>query len=528
MKTVILSVVTLLLNFLQIASAQRIVYADVNKDDVERMNFEILGKAANNYLIYKEVKGKHHISIYDANMNATGDVPITILPKRDDILDVSFYTGTHPYLLYQYQDGDIVYLKAALIEANGRIVNDPVILDTTMIAYKTENKIYSCISSNDKSKLLVFKINKKDRSLYRFTTKLFDEDLNPISDSKFSLPMENKSYYLTGYSVANDGSYAFVKYSRQQNGNITDAGLIEKQANAEEYKVNTLNIDGLFLDDIKMMVDDLDGRYLLSSFYSTQKRGSIEGLYTYAFSKNAQNVEFEKTTLFSDDFRKKVKSKSRGKNGFDDFFINNIVVHEDGSFTVSAEELYNTGNWDRWGYWGSPYWGSGLGYWGGWGPSWGWGWGRWGGYGWPYSYYSPFFYRSYWWGGWGPGVYGPGNYQQFNAGNIAIMSFNSHGEKTWDNVIVKSQREDNTDGSISYQLLLNGAETHYLLNNSGKVSDLENIVINNTGEIVQAPSIKAKDKHIDFMPKYGKQIGPSEMIIPYSYKNNISFAKVEL
>ena len=135
------------------------------------MNFEILGKAANNFLIYKEVNDRHRISVYDANMNLLEEVPVTILPKRTQLLDISFYTGRRQfYLLYQYQEDDIVYLKAATIHANGRILDEPVVLDTTMIAYKTDNKIYSTISSNDNSKLMVFKINKKDRKLYRFTT----------------------------------------------------------------------------------------------------------------------------------------------------------------------------------------------------------------------------------------------------------------------------------------------------------------------------------------------------------------------
>lgn len=535
MKRKFLSV--LAFTFLSVALyAQTITYADITKGDAERMNFEILGKAADNYLVYKEVKGSHRISVYDYNMSLREDIPITALPKQNTLLDISFYSGDrHNYLLYQYQEGDIVYLKALQIEANGRILSEPVLLDTTMIAYKTENKIYSITSSNDNSKLMAFKINKKDRSLFRFTTLLFNESLQPVGESRFSVPMEYKGDYLTGYSVTNDGSYAFVKYHRQANGNIVDASLIEKPAGIEEYTEHKLNINDLFLDDIKLMADDMNDRYLLSSFYSTRKRGDVDGLYVYGVRKNSGNVTFEKTTLFNDELKKKAKGKT-GKNAFNDFFINNIIVHGDGSFTVAAEALYNTSNWDRWGFWGGPYmggWGwSGPGMWGGWGPGWGWGWGRWGGGWWPYSYYSPFLYRSYWWG-WGPGWAwgGPGwsgSSQQFNAGNVAVISFDSEGNKTWDNVIVKSQSENNTDGSISYQVLPGNNNMYFLMNNSGKISTLENIIINNNGTVTASQPVNAKDKKIDFMPKYGKRTGAKEMIIPYFYKKNISFAKVEL
>lgn len=534
MKRIFLSVFAFtLLSFY--TYAQSIRYAPVNKEDVERMNFEILGKAADNYLVYKEVKGNHRISVYDHNMQLREEVPLTVLPKRDEILDISFYNvDNHHYLLFQHQEGNIVYLKSVPIEANGRILSEPAVLDTTMIAYKTDNKIYSIVTSNDGSKLMAFKINKKDKSLFRFTTKLFNAALQPIGESRFSLPMEYKGDYLTGHSIANDGSYSFIKYHRQTNGNIVDAALIEKPADKDAFEEHSLNVNDLFLDDIKLMVDDASGRYLLSSFYSTKKRGDIEGLYVYGLEKSTGNVVFEKTTLFDEDLKKRARGRS-GKNAFNNFFINNIIVNGDGSFTVASEALYNTNDWDRWGGWGTGWgWGGGIGMgmgmWGGWGPGWGWGWGRWGGW-WPYSYYSPFFYRSYWWGGWGPGWGGGagwGNSQQFNAGNIAVFSFDAQGNKTWDNVIIKSQSENNTDGSISYQVIPGSNGTVFLMNNSGKISDLENIMIANDGTIRKGQPIKAPEKRLDFMPKYGKQTGPGELIVPYAYKRNISFAKVEL
>lgn len=523
MKSYFLSVF-ITLSFVSVTvKAQEIVYADVSKSDIERMNFEILGKSADNYLVYKEINNRHIISVYDYNMKKVEDIPISFLPKRNDLLDINFYsTPQQKYLIYQYQSGEIVFLKAATIEANGKIIGEPIVLDTTMIAYKAQNKVYNSIYSNDQSKMLVFKINKKDKSLYRVSSKLFNESLELMNESSFTIPMKPREDFLTGYSITNDGSFAFLKYNRQSNGNILEASLIEKPSTEEDFHSWPIQINNIFLDDLKILNDDNNRRYLISSLYSTHKRGDIDGLYVSALETGTGKTIFEENSDFSDDLKKRVKGKSNIKGAFDDFYINNIIVHKDGGFTVSAEALFSSGNWDRWGFWGMPYWGYGMGYWGGWGPGWGWGWrGYWS----PYSYWSPYFYRSYWWGGWDPGWYG-GNFQQFNAGNIAILSFNQNGEKKWDNVIVKSQRESNTDGSISYQILLTDNNMHYLVNNSGKISELENIVIDENGNILNTKSIPAQSKRLDFMPRYGKQTGESEMIIPYLFKSNISFAKI--
>lgn len=515
----------------QVVSAQDIIYADVDKVDVQRMNFEILGKVANNYLIYKEAKGKSRISVYDEGMRLLEEVPINILPKRDDLLDLSFFPGqSSSNMVYQYQDGNVVKLMSSKVEANGHVLDAPKLLDTTMISYSSDSKIYNTLSSEDGSKIMLFKINRRDRSLYNFTTSLYNSEMNLISEDRFSIPMEDGAYRLGSYNLTNDGKLVFTKYSRvKSSGNIDKAFLIEKTSGDVDYKSydlgTTIGMNELFLDDIKVKVDENNGRYLVTSLYSNTVKGGMDGIYVSAFDKaNGQRI-FERTSPFDDNLRQRAKAKgSSAKSVFNDYFINNVVVHNDGSFTIGSEALYSSGgdSWNRWGYMGGPMYG-------GWGPGWGWGggigWGYWN----PYRFYSPFFYRSYWWGGpWGGSGYYVGGWSRYHADNVAIVSFDKDGNKTWDNVIIKSQDDAETDGSISYQILSKGDNMHFLFNNSGKISSLEVITINQNGTMRENDPINAKSKSIDFMPRYGKQVGAGELIVPYRYKNNISFAKVSI
>lgn len=524
----------LMIALLKNATAQSdIVYADVNNNDLQRMNFEIIGKTVNNYLIYKEVKGKHWISVYDENMKELENVPITILPAKADLLDVAFYPYRNgAWLIFQHQQGNVVFCEAAKIEANGRILQKPVVLDTTMIAYKAENRIYNQMTSDDRSKIILFKINRKDKELYKMNTKLFDHNLSLLNNGWASIPMNADGDYLTGYSLDNDGNLVFVKYNRMKSGDIGAASLMVKPAASNDIKSMPLDIRNLFLDDIKVRIDDKNQKYLLMSFYSEKKKGNLSGLYTYAWNKAAGNVAYEKSTPLSEDLKKRAKKGSRAKTAFNDYFINNIVLHDDGSYTIGSEVLYTTnsgGMWDRWGYWGSPYfYGSyggmygGIygGYWGGWSP-WSWGWGRFG-YWSPYYYYSPFFYRSYWWGN---SAYE--GTDRYHADNIAVFSFDKDGNKLWDNVIAKKQNGTGTDGTVSYQIMKKGNDMHFFINNSGKISDLEDVSFNNDGSIFKANPIAAKDKRSEFMPRYAKQISNNEMIIPVLNKKTISFARVK-
>ncbi|MGJ7033637.1 hypothetical protein [Niabella hirudinis] len=520
MKKLIFSLLLLCFSLINVAKAQSIVYAEANKADVQRMNFEILGKLANNYLIYKEVKGKHQINVFNESMQLLESVPVTILPKKGDLLDLTFYPfHNYAYMLYQFQQGSTVYCNAVRIEANGKILDAPVTLDTTIIAYKADRKINSSEQSSDGSKILLFKINKKDPAHHVFKTRLFDRELHLIKESRYTLPMVRGGDFLTGYSLANNGDFAFIKYNRLNSGNIQDAALIVKSENSDIYKEYPLSVNDLFLDDIKLKVDEANNRYLMTSFYATQKRGNIAGIYNYALSADQHEKLFETVTPFNEDLKKKIGGKSGSKTAFNDLFINNVIINRDGGFTVAAEELYTTnasGMWDRWNYWGGGGFYGSYGFYGGWGP---WGGGYWS----PYRYYSPFFYRSYWWG---PG-YGYDGYARYHAGNIGVFSFDRGGNRTTENIIFKDQSETETDGTISYQVLLRGDQMHFVLNRAAKISDLDDVIITENGQMTEAEPIEAKDKYVDFMPRYGKQVGPGSMIIPYLYKKSISFAKVD-
>lgn len=511
----------------QLGFAQNIIYADIEKADVQRMNFEILGKIANNYLIYKEVKGKNRISVYDESMRLLEEVAINNLPKRDDLLDISFFPGSSSSnLIYQYQDGNVVKLMSSKVEANGRILDAPKLLDTTILSYKSDSKIYNALSSEDGSKIMLFKINRRDRSLYNFTTQLFDNEMNSLGDDRFSIRMEDGAFRLGGYSLTNDGKIVFTKYNRvKSSGNIESAFLIEKSANSSEYKSydlgTSIGISKLFLDDIKLKIDENSGRYLLTSLYSNTIKGGMDGIYVAAFDKSSGQRIFEKTSLFDDNLRQRAKARgTSSKSVFNDYFINNVLVHDDGGFTVGSEGLYSSGGdtWNRWGYWGGPMYSS-------WGWGAGWGWNYWN----PYRFYSPFYYSSYWWGGpWGAPGFGYGGRSNYHADNVIIVSFDKDGNKAWDNVIIKRQSDTETDGTISYQVLNQGNNMHFLLNNSGKISTLEDITISETGTMHENTPVDAKSKNIDFMPRYAKQVGNGVLIVPYRYKNNISFAKVSL
>ena len=120
--------------------AQKISYSVTDKDDIRDMNFEIIGKVGGNYNVYKNFKSRHDICIYDNDMVLKNRVKMDFLPDR--VINVEFVS--YPdfcYMIYQYQKRGVLYCSMAKINGEGKLMTDPVILDTTQTTGLGENKI---------------------------------------------------------------------------------------------------------------------------------------------------------------------------------------------------------------------------------------------------------------------------------------------------------------------------------------------------------------------------------------------------
>jgi len=490
----------------QILKAQRIVYSEPEKEDSRRMVFDVVGKIGGNFLIYKNLKSKNWITIYDNDMKEIAKIEQENIPD-DRLVNIDFFPYTDFfYAIYQYQRKSVVYCMAVKIDGNGKKISDPIQLDTTHIGFAANNKIYSVATSEDKSKFMVFKINSKNKDEYMITTQLFNDSLQLIRKSVIPMPMDDHNDYLDEFYVDNDGDFVFTRFYRQSSDIISRAAIVVKYAQADSFFVNELNIEKTYLDEIHLKVDNNNKRYFLTSFYYKERRGNIDGFYFYIWDKKDNKAEMEKTVTFSDELRRDAKGDANVKMAFNDYFIRNILIKKDGGFAIGSEAFYTTSrynSWNRWDYlYGSPFYSS------------------------PYGYYGNYYpYYPYNWG------YrhnnGPQN-MRYHADNIVILSFDKEGKLQWNNVISKEQFDDETDDLISYQIMNTGGQVHFLFNmEERRVNLLNDYTVVPGGEINRNPTLKNLDRGYEFMVKYGKQVSSRQMIIPCLYRNNICFAKIE-
>ncbi len=493
----------LFLIFSSATFAQKIVYSEVDFDDTRRMTFEIIGKVSGNFLVYKNLRNRSFVSIYDNNMEQKARVEQDYIPDR--ALNVDFFPySDFFYVVYQYQKRNVVYCDAAKINGDGKMVGKVITLDTTHIGFAGNNKVYSAISSEDKSKLMIFKINSRNKSNFAITTLLFDNNLELKKRSRFDLPMEEYREYLNDFNVDNDGDFVFTKVNRNANETINNTELFWKAAASDSLISIDAQDDKLFLDDPHIKIDNYNKRYFLSSFYYTKKRGNIEGFYFYVWDKTSRAPSMQNSVALGDELRKEAKSNDANtKTAFNDYFIRDVIIKKDGGFLINTESYYTTSrfnSWDRLNYlYGYPMLSSFDYYY-------------------PYSPYNSWYWRNRY----------DNQSQRHHAENITILSFDRNGSPQWNAVVHKDQFDDQSDERISYQTMNTGGQIHYLFNVDEKRALLLNdYTLSPGGQINHNPTLKNLDRGYEFMPKYGKQVSSYQFIVPCYFRNLICFAKIE-
>lgn len=485
--------------------AQRITFSETQREDNRDINFDIIGKMNDNILVFKNAKWKYAVSVYNASdMTLKEKVDLDFIP--DKAFNVDFIAFQYNfYFVYQYQRKGVVYCMGAKMDFNGHLVDEPIQLDTTHVGTFGDNKIYSTINSEDKNKIMIFKIQKRN-DRFNFVTLLLNSRLQLLHKSRIEIDYDDRNDVYSDFLLDNEGNFVFTKGVKSSNrANLSSLYLMMKRSMEDTFSVKKINLNNSYIDEIKMKVDNVNKRYILNSFYYTEKRGNIEGIFSTFWDVNADSTNISVFTKLGDSLRDVARAKGNLKIALNNFFIRNILLKKDGSYMIVAEDYSsqtsgNTG-WNRWDYlYGSPFLSP-----------------------YDYYYYSPSF----------GGYYRP--YNRFNNqstryyyDNILLLNMSKTGRVEWDKIIHKEQFSDDNDNYLSFSTFITESEIHFLFNLIEKRDKLltDNTVTAN-GSMKRNPTIKTAERGYEFMPKLAKQVGARQIIIPCTFRNQICFAKID-
>ncbi len=484
--------------------AQQITWSDYNREDSKDINFEIIGKMNGNFLVYKNIRWRHNITIYSSDMQRQEKMDLAFMPEKT--LNVDFYVlPTHFYMIYQYQKKGILYCMGVNIGADGKQLGEPFEMDTTRIGFLSDNKIYAVVASEDKQKLLLYKIQKRNEKLH-LTTLLFDNQMQLLHKSRNSMEFEERRDVINDLKIDNAGNILFTKgYKSGNRDYINELDLVVKQPLLDTLQYIKVDVQEKYIDDIELKIDNLNKQYLINSFYYQEKRGNILGLFAYSYNTSTATKNYAVCIPFSDSIRNQAKKDGQLRFALNDFMIRQIVVKKDGGYIITAEDFSSqtrglNNSWNRYDYLYSPY-TTRYDY---------------------YNFNSPFnmYYR--------PSNSFGNQSTRYYYDNIIVMSLDKNASLQWTNIIQKEQYDDDEDNYLSFGTINTGGEINFLFNDGSKTQLVSNHSILPDGTITRKPTLKSEEKGYRFMPRFAKQIGARQLIVPCTYRNGyILFAKID-
>jgi hypothetical protein len=112
--------------------------------------------------------------------------------------------------------------------------------------------------------------------------------------------------------------------------------------------------------------------------------------------------------------------------------------------------------------------------------------------------------------------------------NILVLSISKTGTPEWTNIINKQQTSDDNDNYLSFTLFNTSGEMHFLYNDITRRDKLlSDNIITPGGSVKRSPTLRTYERGFEFMPKYAKQVGAKQIIIPCTYRGQICFAKID-
>lgn len=476
--------------------AQKISYSDVLNNETISMDFSIIGKQGNNYLIYKNYRKKNYISVYGPSMQMIKNYPLDKIPDKIYGYDfISYADGV--IMFYQYRKGRTVYSAALKIDNEGKPITDPYILDETKISNAVDSKVYSVAVSENKNLLLLYKILKKGNTV-SLSTFTFNQALELTKNTLDILNYQERQNIFSDIAVNNSGDFIIAKLTRKPNRESAYAMEIFSRRTSDTAGMSVnIPLNEKLVDEVFIKSDNINQRFLLNTMFADDKSNNFQGVFSVLYPFNEKDSILSAFNSFPDSLRNSFTSSGNAKKAFQNTYLQNIIIKNDGGFIISAEDQTTTvsNNYYRRRdnlyndyYYNYPYYN--------------------------YGRYTPYnnFYRS----------------TQFNYDNVLICSVDRNLDPEWNRILLKRQQELESANLLSYLIMNTGGMLHFIYAENEKSSQIiNNIAISSDGDIKRFPNFKNTNEAYKFVPNSGKQVAYNKIILPCIYKSYLIFALVE-
>lgn len=454
--------------------AQQITYSVPLGDNIRATQFDIIGFCGNNLLIYKNSYNDYQISVYDRHMKILDEVPLNFLPSG--VTQADFVNlGDRIIMCYQYTRRRDLHCDYVVLGSRGEVLEKPRTIDRTVHPDRIVGDIpYHVLHSEDTSRIMIVEVLREEDSLrYRIRTFLYNDSMRLLATGILKVPCLDEGDRPKNFRLSNAGGLYFTMgHLRVPDGDYyQDLSLLYKPPGTDKALEKFISPrQGPVKTGVILKLDEKAGRVWLGALTADARIRDVAGITLVRYSLDSLRLLAAVGIPLTDSVRKGLRSGSAGlRQSFDDYRLTDLITDRKGHALVVGEQRYlGTDNTVHYDY-------------------------------------------------------------------IALLEISPDGRLTGLQQIAKQQGPELDPPYVSFLVVNSGQALHFLINKYHRVFRF----LNNFRYLItdyrygadhrleQMPVFRGLDNKLRWAPRYGKQVGRQEVVIPCVSGGGLIFAMID-
>ncbi len=445
-------------------------------------SYELLGKISDRYLVYRDKGFLKEVDVFNEFMEHSQHSELVFEKKKTDMistigLDTSFQ------MVYGYIENDSLFVKMRRYDKRVSLIDSSLI---TKIPKKDVKRSFNSIVSENKSKLLLYTLNKDD-NLDLF---LYDNDKNRLAvNRRLKFPSDiNLRTDLKEMVLSDAGEVIFLLYKQPQSGtkDKNDVKFFYYSPLSDRGNLARMSIGDKVRRDIHLDYDNLNNKVIITGLFSEKKTRDNKGIFLINKTPaDLQELEVAKLIPFSESLVNEVSRTKKKKNRiFEHFTFNKIIKRQDGGVIMVmelAKEFSRRSSYST-------------------------------------NYSRSASYNSHIRRGW---------VDYYNE-DIIISSISPEGTVDWSKILYKKQfSQDDEAIYSSFYIMLTPSRMRLLYNDEIKSSStVSEYIVDPLGNIARNSLLSTDDQNVKLRFRDAVQLGNNELIVPSESNFNLSLVKI--
>ncbi len=234
-------------------------------------------------------------------------------------------------------------------DLNGVKLTDPALVHYTLSEGRSSAPFFGITLSPDSTKMLLF----FDPPFERKTTEpvsfiCYDTDLEMLWEKEIKLPYTPEIVQVHSFQIDNEANvYMLSGRNPSKSGSLTQKAqggrYVVFYYSAKENKLKEYDV-GLKDKQVMSVIFRLNKEQdvIIAGYYSNDFRFSAAGTFLFTIGANGASVKSASFMPFPKEFMLKLlrKSNSENESALPDFYLDHMIIHDDGSILLIGEQYY--------------------------------------------------------------------------------------------------------------------------------------------------------------------------------------------